>query len=142
MVACLIDYAIDRDRDTPWTLRCFLTATQVAAAIGAGVLFVLWPQMRRLRNPEPYTYSFRVDPPKGHELEDIGMAEKALREMARMSGGQFYREEDLYRLPDDIPPRTVAYRDRQDVMLFQIGLILFVVLITMEWLVRKFSNLS
>ena len=52
VVACLIDYAIDRDRDTPWTLRCFLTATQVAAAIGAGVLFVLWPQMRRLRNPE------------------------------------------------------------------------------------------
>ena len=96
----------------------------------------------KVNNPEPYTYSFRVDPPKGHELEDIGMAEKALREMARMSGGQFSREEDLYRLPDDIPPRTVAYRDRQDVMLFPLGLLLFIVLITMEWLVRKFSNLS
>jgi hypothetical protein len=96
----------------------------------------------KVNNPEPYTYSFRVDPPKGHELEDIGMAEKALREMARTSGGQFYREEDLYRLPDDIQPRTVAYRDRLDVMLFPLGLILFVVLITMEWLVRKFSNLS
>ena len=29
-----------------------------------------------------------------------------------------------------------------DVMLFPLGLILFVLLITAEWLVRKFSNLS
>src|SRR6202011_1047430 len=68
----------------------------------------------KVNNPEPFTYSFRVEVPPGHELEDAGMAEKALREMARLSGGQFYREEDLIRLPDEIKTRTVAYRDRQD----------------------------
>jgi hypothetical protein len=96
----------------------------------------------KVNNPEPFTYSYRVEVPPGHELDDTGMAEKSLREMARISGGEFYREEDLYRLPDDVPTRTVAYRDRQDVMLFPLGLVLFVVLITGEWLVRKFSNLS
>ncbi len=96
----------------------------------------------KVNNPEPYSYSFRVEVPPGHELEDTGMAEKSLREMARISGGQFYREEDLYRLPDDIVPRTMAYRDRQEVMLYPLGLALFVLLITGEWLLRKFANLS
>jgi hypothetical protein len=96
----------------------------------------------KVNNPEPFTYSFRVELPPRHELEDAGMAEKSLREMARLSGGQFYREEDLYLLPDDVPARTVAYRDRQDVMLYPLALALFVMLITGEWLVRKFSNLS
>jgi len=96
----------------------------------------------KVNNPEPYTYSYRVAVPPGHELEDAGMAEMALREMARVSGGKFYREEDLYRLPDDVPTRTVTFRDRQDVMLFPLGLVLFVFLITGEWFVRKFSNLS
>ncbi len=96
----------------------------------------------KVNNPEPFTYSYRVELPPGHELQDVGMAEKTLREMARLSGGQFYREEDLVRLPDDIPARTVAYRDRQDVMLYPLALALFVMLITGEWLVRKFSNLS
>jgi hypothetical protein len=96
----------------------------------------------KVSNPDPYVYSFRVDVPPGHELEDTGMAEKALRDMAAVSGGQFYREEDLYRLADDITTRTVTYRDRQDVMLYPLGLVLFVLLITSEWLLRKFSNLS
>ncbi len=96
----------------------------------------------KVNNPEPFTYSFRVELPPRHELEDGGMAEKSLREMARISGGHFYREEDLIRLPDDVTPRTVVYRDRQDVMLFPLGLALFVFLITAEWLVRKFANLS
>ena len=37
---------------------------------------------------------------------------------------------------------TNAFRDRLDVMLFPLGLILFVLLITAEWLLRTFSNLS
>jgi uncharacterized membrane protein len=96
----------------------------------------------KVNNPEPYTYSFRVELPPHHELEDVGMAEKALREMAQTSGGRFYREEDLWRLPGDITPRTVSYRDRADVMLYPLGLALFVLVITGEWLLRKFANLS
>jgi hypothetical protein len=96
----------------------------------------------KVNNPEPYTFPFRVELPPRHELQDAGMAEKSLREMARISNGQFYREEDLHRLPDEIRPRSVAYRDRADVMLYPLGLVLFVLLITGEWLVRKFANLS
>jgi hypothetical protein len=96
----------------------------------------------KVNNPEPYTYSFRVELPPHHELEDAGMAEKALREMAQASGGRFYREEDVHRMPDDITTRTVTFRDRADVMLYPLGLGLFVLLITGEWLLRKFANLS
>src|SRR4051812_20275138 len=69
----------------------------------------------KVNNPESFTYSYRVEVPPGHELEDAGMNEKALRDMAVTSGGQFYREEDLYRLPDEIATRTTSFRDRQDV---------------------------
>ena len=96
----------------------------------------------KVNNPELHTFSYRVDVPPGHELADAGMAEDSLRKLAVVSGGRFYREEDLHRLPDDILTRTVTYRDRQDVMLYPLGLVLFVLLITGEWLVRKFSNLS
>lgn len=44
------------------------------------------------------TFSFRVETPPGHELSEVGLAEKELRNLARDSGGEFYREEDLHRL--------------------------------------------
>ena len=51
-VCALVDYAIDRDRDTPWSVRYALFGAQaIVAAIGA-LGFVLWPQLRRLRDPE------------------------------------------------------------------------------------------
>ena len=51
-VCVLVDYAIDRDRDTPWSVRYALFGVQaVTAAVGA-LGFVLWPQLRRLRDPE------------------------------------------------------------------------------------------
>jgi hypothetical protein len=96
----------------------------------------------KVSNPEPHTFSFRVELPPRHELEESGMAEKALRDMARLSGGQFYREEELYRLPDDIRPRTAPYSYRLESLLYPLALLLFAGLITLEWLLRKFSNLS
>src|SRR5262249_15129609 len=44
---------------------------------------------------EAGSLAYRVDLPPRHELEPAGMAEEALREAARISGGRFYREEDL-----------------------------------------------
>lgn len=97
----------------------------------------------RVNNPEPSTFAFQVELPPRHELEESGMAEKALRDMAQLSGGQFYREEDLHRLPDNIELRKAQFTRRQEVLLWgPLTLILFVGLITAEWLVRKFSNLS
>jgi hypothetical protein len=86
---------------------------------------------------------FRVSLPPRHEQEEIGMAEDALRKAAENSGGKFYREEDLYRLPSEIETRKAPFTHRQEVILWgPLAMILFVGLITAEWLVRKFSNLS
>jgi hypothetical protein len=92
---------------------------------------------------EPSSLSYRVERPPGHETEIAGMAEEALRSAAQTSGGQFYREEDLRHLAADIPPRTLSFAQRQEILLWSpLTLLLFVALITAEWVVRKFSNLS
>jgi hypothetical protein len=93
--------------------------------------------------PEAATFSYRVNLPPRHELEEAGMAEEALREAARLSGGGFYQEEDLYRLAAAVRPRTEPFTLRQEILLWNwLALLLFVVLITAEWVLRKFSNLS
>ncbi|HEV3259718.1 MAG TPA: hypothetical protein VG013_22815 [Gemmataceae bacterium] len=97
----------------------------------------------KLEGDEPASLQYRVALPPQHELEPVGMAEDALREAARASGGRFYREEDLHRLADDIEPRKVAFTQRQEVLLWNpLALALFVCLVTAEWTLRKFSNLS
>jgi hypothetical protein len=86
---------------------------------------------------------YRVDLPPRHELQIEGMAEAALRGAAQVSGGKFYREEDLDRLVDKVEPRTVSFIQRQEILLWNpLTLLLFVGLVTAEWVLRKFSNLS
>jgi hypothetical protein len=97
----------------------------------------------RVSNPDVNTFAFQVELPPRHELAESGLAERPLRDMAAASGGRFYREEDLHRLPDDIELRKATFTRRQEVLLWgPLTMILFVGLITAEWLVRKFSNLS
>jgi hypothetical protein len=97
----------------------------------------------KLSGAEPVAMPFRVSLPPRHEQEEIGMAEDSLRKAAENSGGKFYREEDLYKLPAEIETRKAPFTHRQEVILWgPLALVLFVSLITAEWLVRKFSNLS
>ncbi len=97
----------------------------------------------KVNNPEPVTFPFRVDLPPRHELEEAGLAETALRDMALVSGGKFYREEDLHQLVGDVKPQLTTFTRRQEVVLWNgLMLVVFVTLITCEWLLRKFSNLS
>jgi hypothetical protein len=97
----------------------------------------------KLETPEPATFSFRVNVPPEHELEESGLNEEALREAARLSGGDFYREEDLYRLPGAIRPRTESYLQHDEVPPWNwLTFAALVLLLTTEWVVRKFSNLS
>ncbi|MGH7172183.1 MAG: hypothetical protein ACRELG_18055, partial [Gemmataceae bacterium] len=92
---------------------------------------------------EPSSLSYRVEQPPGHETEIAGMAEEALRSAAQTSGGRFYREEDLHHLAADIEPRGLPFVQRQEILLWSpLTMLLFVVLITVEWILRKFSNLS
>jgi hypothetical protein len=48
MLACLVDWLIDRERDTPWAIRCLMLAALLSVAMAAGYLFLLRPQGRRL----------------------------------------------------------------------------------------------
>jgi hypothetical protein len=52
LLSALVDYLIDRERDTPWAVRYTLFVIQVVAATAAALAFVLWPQLRRLRDRE------------------------------------------------------------------------------------------
>ena len=92
---------------------------------------------------EVATMPFRVELPPRHELLERGLAEDALRSLAVTAGGRFYREEDLITLPDQVEPRKQPFTLRSEVLLWgPLPFVLFVLLITAEWILRKFSNLS
>ena len=74
------------------------------------------------------------------ELAVTGMNEPLLREMAAASGGAFFREEDLAKLPDALrPPSADAAASVIEVPLWStpayFGLV--VAVLTAEWVVRK-----
>jgi hypothetical protein len=95
----------------------------------------------RLEDPAGWL-AYEVSPPPPYELEPGGMAEEALREAARLSGGRFYREEDLFALPDHVAPRSAEFTLRAERLLWNpLAMILFVGLVTTEWVLRKTSNL-
>lgn len=97
----------------------------------------------KVNNPDTNSFQFRVELPARHELEESGLAEKALRDMAQISEGKFYREEDLHRLVAEVQPQKTSFTRRQEVVLWNpLVMVLFLFLITSEWLLRKFSNLS
>jgi len=89
---------------------------------------------------------FPVNAEGEHEMAPGDFNQEELRRLGVDSGGGYYREETLYDLPNQIKPRTVTIEnpqskvvelwDRWWVFLIVIGLF------TLEWFVRKFSNLS
>jgi hypothetical protein len=92
---------------------------------------------------EAASLSYQVELQPRHELEVAGMAEEPLRSLAKTSGGRFYREEDLHQLAGAIESRKTEFILRQEILLWNpLTLVVFVGLITAEWVVRKFSNLS
>ena len=95
-----------------------------------------------LNNPDPETFMYQVEVPPRHELEEAGMAELAMREAAGLSGGAFYREEDLVRLAESVPEQKVRFYRHQEIILWNpLVMVLFVLLVSAEWLIRKFSDL-
>lgn len=96
----------------------------------------------KLTKPEAATFAFRVNLPPRHELEPAGMNETALRELAAVTGGRFYREEDLPSLAGAIEPKMAAFVQRREILFWNpLALLVFVGLVTAEWVVRKFANM-
>lgn len=86
---------------------------------------------------------YRVTLPPDHELAPGPMAEGDLRKLAEATGGAFYREEDLHKLPDAVKPQYVPVTTRTETVLWnRWAMIVLVGLLTLEWVVRKFNGLS
>ncbi len=92
---------------------------------------------------DPAQLEYRVTLPPDHELAPGGMAEEELRKLADLSGGAFYREEDLHALPKAIKPQSAPFARRDEILLWNKWMMLLVVgLLSVEWFLRKFSSLS
>jgi hypothetical protein len=93
---------------------------------------------------EMATLDYRVTLPPEHEQAPGPMNEEALRKLAEQTGGKFYREEDLFQLSDNVQPQKVTFTQRKETLLWTwLPMLLIVVsLFTIEWVVRKFSNMS
>ncbi len=78
------------------------------------------------------------------ELSATSMNEPLLREMAKASGGAFFREEDLIRLPDAVKAAAAdAAVSTIDVSLWSTPayFVLMVAVATAEWIVRRAAHL-
>ena len=63
---------------------------------------------------EMATLDYRVILPPEHELAPGPMNEDGLRKLAEETGGKFYREEDLYKLADNVQPQVIGYSVRKE----------------------------
>jgi hypothetical protein len=95
------------------------------------------------RNNTPTTIDYRVSLPPDHEMAPGGLDEAAMRNLCDSTGGTFFREEDLHKLPEVVKPQSSPYSRREEVLLWNrwalFGLIGF---LTLEWVLRKWNGLS
>jgi hypothetical protein len=77
------------------------------------------------------------------EMGETDMNENLMRRMAEISGGKFFREENLYELPDLLSEREEMVRTPMEISLWASPFVflLFLLLATGEWLTRKLSGL-
>ena len=86
---------------------------------------------------------FNVTEPK-FELGETAMNETMLRDLAATTGGAFFREEDLFKLPETISRKTEKVRSPMEVELWSSPLYFLLLLgvVTAEWILRKMSHLK
>jgi hypothetical protein len=86
---------------------------------------------------------FTVTEPK-FEFGETAMNEAMLRDIAALTGGAFFREEDLYKLPDMISARTERVKSPLEVELWSSPLYFALMLLVLsgEWVLRKMSQLK
>ncbi len=97
----------------------------------------------KLSGDDPARIDYRVQAPPGHEKAPLPLPTRSLEEAGQASGGGFYREEDLQRLAEAIQPQKATFTERSSIPLLNpLTFLLFLALITGEWVLRKFSNLS
>jgi len=78
------------------------------------------------------------------EFTETAMNEQLLRDMSTASGGQFFREEDLYKVPDVVRQKTESVKSRQEAELWSSPAFFLLLLgvVTAEWVMRKMAQLK
>ena len=78
------------------------------------------------------------------ELSETAMQEQTLRQMAQMTGGKFYREEDLHNLPGQVQSEARKVRSPMEVELgfSPLWFIAMVAVVSAEWIFRKVCQLK
>jgi hypothetical protein len=86
---------------------------------------------------------FNVTEPK-FEFGETAMNEPLLKELAATTGGQYFREEDLHKLPELISAKTERVRSPMEVELWASPLYFLLMLgvVSAEWILRKLSHLK
>jgi hypothetical protein len=86
---------------------------------------------------------FTVTEPK-FEFGETAMNEPMLRDIAATTGGAFFREEDLHKLPETIAAKTERVKSPLEVELWSSPLyfILMLLVLSGEWVLRKMSQLK
>ncbi|MDG2131147.1 MAG: hypothetical protein P8K08_24320 [Fuerstiella sp.] len=86
---------------------------------------------------------FVVLPPESGEMVQTMANESLLRQMAATSGGRYLREEQMYRLPDLLSPLSSGRVVESDTIIWQSywWFAAVVILLTVEWLLRKRAGL-
>jgi len=68
LLACLIDWSLDRDEDTPWAVRVALTAVQAVVMLAAAWRFLIKPLLRRPNDSDLALWVEDQNPRLGHRL--------------------------------------------------------------------------
>jgi hypothetical protein len=86
---------------------------------------------------------FTVTEPK-FEFGETAMNEAMLRDLATTTRGAFFREEDLFKLPDTIAAKTERVKSPLEVELWSSPLyfVLMLLVLASEWVLRKISHLK
>ena len=95
------------------------------------------------KNKTAASLEYRVSLPPDDELAPGSLDEEAMRKLCEATGGTFYREEDLYHLPQDVKPQKTSVTTRIDFDFWTWpSFLALVLLLTFEWVIRKFCGLS
>ena len=86
---------------------------------------------------------FQVELPSV-ETSQVWLNEPLLKDLASSTGGQYFREEDLHKLPNTISAKTERVRSPLEVELWASPLYFLLMLgvVTAEWVLRKLSHLK
>jgi len=89
------------------------------------------------------TLDLSVTEPK-FEFGETAMNELLLKELATVTGGHYFREENLRQLPDTISAKTERVQSPLEVELWASPLYFIVMLtvVSAEWVLRKMSHLK